>query len=76
MNVDTGEIRRFASHDMLQEAILTGNWIPLGKAPKPSCKKCYGRGHVGRNVDTGKYVPCSCVKPLKVLAHEQNTGSE
>lgn len=27
-----------------------------------SCKKCYGRGYIGKNLTTGKLVPCKCVK--------------
>lgn len=33
---------------------------------KPSCKKCYGRGIIGRDVLTGKYYKCKCVKRVKV----------
>lgn len=29
--------------------------------PKSNCKRCHGRGTVGRNVTTGKRVVCSCV---------------
>lgn len=29
--------------------------------PKSNCKKCYGRGTVGRNVTTGRRIVCSCV---------------
>jgi len=32
-----------------------------GLTAKASCKKCYGRGYVGKN-DRGKLVPCRCVK--------------
>ena len=34
--------------------------------PKRSCKKCYGRGHVGKNLMTGKVVMCTCMKVKKV----------
>lgn len=36
--------------------------VGFRRAPKPSCKKCYGRGWVGRNLKTGLYVPCRCCK--------------
>lgn len=62
MNVNTGEIRTFETADAMSEAIATGNWVALGKTPKASCKRCYGRGYIGRN-DQGKFVPCNCVKP-------------
>lgn len=34
----------------------------LGSYPKASCKKCYGRGFIGRDIEKNQYVPCSCVK--------------
>ena len=64
MDVKTGEIREFTTESEFQRAMKSGNWIALGKWPKPSCRKCYGRGHIGQN-DRGEYVPCSCVKPVK-----------
>lgn len=65
MNTKTGEVRTFNKFDEFQEAMKTGNWVRVGRKPKASCSKCYGRGHVGRNVDTGKYMPCSCVRVVK-----------
>ena len=64
MNTETGEIRKFNTVEEMSEAIATGNWVALGKKPRASCKKCYGRGYIGKN-DAGKYVPCSCVKPIR-----------
>lgn len=32
-----------------------------GLTAKASCRKCYGRGYVGRN-DRGQLVRCTCVK--------------
>jgi hypothetical protein len=64
MNVETGEIKRFKTPDEFQEAMATGNWVPVGRMPKASCKKCFGRGHIGAN-DQGRYVACSCVRPNK-----------
>ena len=60
MDDRTGEIREFPTQEEAQKA---GFNVPLGSKPKASCRKCYGRGHVGQN-DDGKYVPCSCVKPI------------
>ena len=37
--------------------------IPLGNLPEKNCKRCYGRGHLGQNVDTGFHVPCPCTNP-------------
>jgi len=28
---------------------------------KKNCKRCYGRGYLGRDTITGVYVPCNCV---------------
>lgn len=60
MNPNTGEIRAFMTQ---AEAELKGYTIPLGREPKSSCNKCYGRGYDGIN-DEGQYVPCSCTKPI------------
>ncbi len=40
--------------------------IPLLKIPK-SCKKCNGRGHVGRNSESYGYFVCNCLR--KVVDH-------
>lgn len=58
MNPDTGEIRKF---ETLDEAFKKGFIIPVNGLPKKSCRKCHGRGYIGKN-DQGKYVPCSCVR--------------
>lgn len=31
--------------------------------PKPNCKKCHGRGYIGRHADTGEPIACSCLFP-------------
>lgn len=31
--------------------------------PKPNCKKCHGRGFLGRNHETREPIPCSCLFP-------------
>jgi len=33
-------------------------WIPDKK-----CKRCYGRGYLGKYVKTELLMPCSCLKP-------------
>ena len=33
------------------------------KDPKPNCKKCHGRGYLGRKADTGEPIPCTCIFP-------------
>ena len=65
MDTQTGEIREFESEDQYQQAMHTGTWIELAKMPDPNCKKCYGKGHRGRNTITNLYVPCRYVKKKK-----------
>ncbi len=36
--------------------------VPLSRLPDPKCRKCYGVGHRGKNLTTGKYVPCCCTQ--------------
>lgn len=31
--------------------------------PKPNCKKCHGRGYIGRHADTGEPIACTCIFP-------------
>ena len=57
MNINTGEIKENPTPQDLQ----SGNYVMLGGIPKTSCKKCYGRGYIGKN-DAGKYIICQCVK--------------
>ena len=57
MNPSTGEIREFQSDD---EAMKAGYTIPVKCKPKQSCRKCYGRGHIGTN-DRNEKVPCACM---------------
>lgn len=34
---------------------------PIAKMPNPKCSRCHGRGHLGKDLKTGKYVRCVCV---------------
>jgi hypothetical protein len=34
----------------------------IARQPKKNCRHCYGRGHMGKNLVTGRYVPCYCVE--------------
>lgn len=52
----TGEIREAD----ITDAISISEAVILSR-PKRSCKKCLGRGTIGRNVDAGFMVPCRCV---------------
>ena len=31
--------------------------------PKENCKKCHGRGYIGRHADSGEPIACSCIFP-------------
>jgi len=31
----------------------------LAKMAQPNCKKCFGRGYIGKDTITGKYLVCS-----------------
>ena len=68
MDQDTGEIKTFATKAALDaeqaSRIVEGKkpLIELDQHPDPKCKKCYGRGHVGKDLKTGKMIPCRCVK--------------
>ena len=35
--------------------------VKIAKTPKPNCRRCHGRGHIGRDIKTNTYVPCVCV---------------
>jgi len=34
----------------------------IARQPKKNCRHCHGRGHMGKNLITGSYVPCYCVE--------------
>lgn len=38
--------------------------LPLIKNPSSSCKKCYGRGHIGRDAQNYGFIPCMCVRKV------------
>ena len=35
--------------------------VSISTLVENNCKRCYGRGHLGYNKDTGKFVICKCV---------------
>ena len=52
-------------YDVLRDEVDTLDAFQLRMLKKPSgsCKKCFGRFYVGKNVNTELYVPCSkCAK--------------
>ena len=46
-----------------------GYWL-LRRYPKANCKRCFGRGHIGIDRKTGRYVPCRCGQPYKWISKE------
>ena len=44
--------------------ILGEGQLPLLKKKLKNCKKCYGRGHLGRNSENFWFHACSCVQKL------------
>lgn len=68
MDTATGEVRQFESDEELRAAqrVRARRGIPplmpvKNWPAKASCRKCHGRGHVGKDVRTGLFVPCRCV---------------
>lgn len=68
MDTQTGEIKTFENEAQLNaeqaSRIADGKppLVQLDQHPDPKCKKCYGRGHIGKDVKSGNFVPCKCVK--------------
>jgi hypothetical protein len=56
----TGDIFSIASDEINS---VDKHCIPLLKKPSSSCKKCYGRMYIGREVNANYYVPCpTCLR--------------
>lgn len=47
---------------MIMKLAAEGMGIILND-PNPNCKKCHGRGYLGRKADTGEPIPCICIYP-------------
>ena len=68
MDTATGEIKTFETEEQLnaeQAKRLSEGKSPLVKLdqkPDPKCKKCWGRGHIGKDLKSGQFIPCKCVK--------------
>jgi hypothetical protein len=50
------------SENTKREENGTGKIEPVARQPKKNCRHCQGRGHMGKNLITGRYVPCYCVE--------------
>jgi hypothetical protein len=42
--------------------LLNQGQIPLLNKPKQNCKKCFGRGHCGRDSNNFTFTVCNCIK--------------
>lgn len=60
-NLMTGFLRK-----LKEPGELIGSWeIYVWNEPKSNCKKCYGRGYIGKNVKTHLKVSCNCLYKTK-----------
>jgi len=62
-NIYTGKTKFFADWVLREEGVSTGDWIKIRSSPKHDCKKCYGRGYIGRYQK--RYIPCRCLFRIK-----------
>jgi len=68
-NVYSGSV--FELNDDELSNILEGE-IPLERAPRTNCKKCYGRCYIGRDKERRIYQPCGqCVEKNILLGYEK-----
>ena len=59
-NVYSGECYKILPEEI--ENIIEGE-IPLRRTPRSNCRKCYGRGHIGRDSTKHIFQPCpNCVE--------------
>jgi hypothetical protein len=56
MDIKTGVIRELSEGDLIGK-----NEIRIKRKPKENCRYCFGRGWIGRSVETGDVMPCRCV---------------
>ena len=38
-----------------------GEIVPIAKVPKANCRRCYGRGHLGKDIKSDQFIKCPCV---------------
>ena len=71
MDVKTGDILTFDNDQDLKDAQKIRDMVELKGQPKKNCKKCYGVGHLGRDVNTHKFILCPCVKKPHAEAEKE-----
>jgi len=67
-------------YDVLEKDVkmLDIGQIPLKGKPSNSCKRCLGRGHIGRDIKTYAFEICNCVRKkidfdyIKTLVPDNN----
>jgi hypothetical protein len=63
---ESGAIKRDPNEQRMSTDEIMGKFfptfVPLKRLPKKNCKRCHGLGNLGKNLTTGKYVPCSCTQ--------------
>jgi hypothetical protein len=42
--------------------LISVGQLPLNRKPSSSCKKCFGKGHIGRDKTNLNYYICSCIR--------------
>lgn len=57
MDITTGKIRELKNDEEPVEYE-----VELARLPDPKCRRCYGLGHLGRNLITKMFIICKCVK--------------
>ncbi len=72
MDVTTGKFETFKDEQAMKVAIKTGKYKRVKGLPDPDCKDCYGLGHLGRNILTNEYIPCSCVKFIRMKDEDES----
>jgi hypothetical protein len=60
-NIFSGQYLEILEEDVKN---LYNGQIPLKTKPNYSCKKCYGKGHLGRDLNNFTYQLCSCVRKI------------
>jgi|6_EtaG_2_1085325.scaffolds.fasta_scaffold04674_9 hypothetical protein len=59
---ETKQERAYNQNDPIQTAIHNNDWTNTSQRPDKKCKMCYGRGNLGYNILSKKYLVCKCVK--------------
>lgn len=64
----TGKVKPKAETPKQEPVVLEdaeGNKLHAPWAPKENCKRCYGRGFIGKDAKTNELIPCRKCYPWK-----------